>query len=201
MTWRRLCFLLASLLRLIYRVLCNMASVDDATWRVWVKCSVSIEICATHNVNQMPRTILAVASGGGHWIELLRLRPAFEGHRVEYVTVRADYRGDVAACKFHQVNDATGWSYFALLQLLFRVGFIVLKVRPDVVISTGAAPGYFAIRLGKLLGAKTIWVDSLANVEELSRAGQLAGPHADLWLTQWPKLAKDQGPEFAGQVL
>ena len=51
------------------------------------------------------------------------------------------------------------------------------------------------------MGIKTIWVDSLANVEELSRAGQLAGRYADLWLTQWPKLATDQGPEFAGQVL
>lgn len=152
-------------------------------------------------MNQKTKTILAVASGGGHWIELLRLRPAFDGHRVDYVTVRGDYRDDVAACGFHQVNDATGWNRLGLIQLLIRIGFIMLKVRPDVVVSTGAAPGYFAIRLGKLLGAKTIWVDSLANVEELSRAGQLAGRYADLWLTQWPKLATDQGPEFAGQVL
>jgi UDP-N-acetylglucosamine:LPS N-acetylglucosamine transferase len=152
-------------------------------------------------VKKKTKTILAVSSGGGHWIELLRLRPAFNEHHVEYVTVRSDYRDDVQGSPFHQVNDATGWNYLGSFQLLLRMVFILLKVRPDVVVSTGAAPGYFAIRVGKLLGAKTIWVDSLANVEELSRAGRMAGPHADLWLTQWPKLATDQGPHFAGQVL
>lgn len=149
----------------------------------------------------MQKKILAVSSGGGHWIEMLRLRPAFSGHSVMFVTVRRDYADDVPGHAFRTVNDATGWSYLASLQLLLRMAWIVFLVRPDVVVSTGAAPGYFAIRLGKLLGAKTIWVDSLANVEELSRAGRLAGPHADLWLTQWPDLARAPGPLFGGQVL
>jgi UDP-N-acetylglucosamine:LPS N-acetylglucosamine transferase len=147
------------------------------------------------------KRILAVASGGGHWIELLRLRPAFDGHVVEYVTVRADYRDDVCDSRFHLVNDATGWNFFGSLVLLLRIGLLMIRVQPDIVISTGAAPGYFALRWGRLLGARTIWVDSLANVDELSRAGRMAGPHADLWLTQWPELAADSGPEFVGQVL
>lgn len=70
-----------------------------------------------------------------------------------------------------------------------------------MVLSTGAAPGYIAVRLGKLIGAKTIWIDSIANVEHLSMAGELAGQHADLWLTQWPHLAKADGPHFHGAVL
>jgi exopolysaccharide biosynthesis glucuronosyltransferase PssD len=73
--------------------------------------------------------------------------------------------------------------------------------RPDVVISTGAAPGYIAIRLGKLLGAKTVWLDSIANVEHLSMSGALVGRYADLWLTQWPHLEKEDGPRFKGAVL
>jgi hypothetical protein len=44
------------------------------------------------------KKILAVSSGGGHWIELLRVRPAFEGADVVYVTVRRDYAGDVPGC-------------------------------------------------------------------------------------------------------
>jgi hypothetical protein len=68
-------------------------------------------------------------------------------------------------------------------------------------VSTGAAPGYFALRFGKLLGSRTIWIDSLANVERLSKAGLLAGKYADLWLTQWPELAQPGGPEYAGQVI
>lgn len=145
--------------------------------------------------------VLAAASGGGHWIELLRIVPAFAEHDVSYVTVRRDYRRDVGAARFYTVNDATGWSLAGLIELAIRMFIVVLMVRPDVVVSTGAAPGYFAVRFGRLFGARTIWVDSLANVEQLSRAGQLAGRYAHLWLTQWPVLAHEGGPRFAGQVI
>jgi hypothetical protein len=70
-----------------------------------------------------------------------------------------------------------------------------------VIISTGAAPGYFAVRLGRLLGAKSIWLDSIANVERVSMTGELVGPKADLWLTQWPHLALPTGPRYEGAVL
>ena len=85
--------------------------------------------------------------------------------------------------------------------LAVRMLLIVIKVRPDVVISTGAAPGCLAIRFGKLLGARTIWIDSIANVERLSMSGGLARRHADLWLTQWAHLSSDEGPAFRGTVL
>jgi hypothetical protein len=78
---------------------------------------------------------------------------------------------------------------------------LLIRVRPDVVVSTGAALGYFAVRFGRWFGARTIWVDSVANAEELSMSGQMAGRHADLWLTQWPHLAREQGPAFLGSVL
>ena len=78
---------------------------------------------------------------------------------------------------------------------------VVLRVRPDVVISTGAAPGFFALRFGKLLGARTVWVDSIANAEQMSLAGELARPYSDLWLTQWPHVAEVAGAQFKGSVL
>ena len=78
---------------------------------------------------------------------------------------------------------------------------MLLRERPDVVVSTGAAPGFLALRLGKLLRARTIWVDSIANAEELSLSGRRIGPHADLWLTQWEPLARPEGPLYRGAVL
>lgn len=151
---------------------------------------------------QRPPRVLAVSSGGGHWVELLRVRPAFEGADVAYVTVSREYQRDIGEARFHVVNDATRWSKFAALWQAFRVLLILLRERPDVVITTGAAPGYFALRMGKWFGARTIWLDSIANVEELSMSGQMAGRFADLWLTQWPHLAKPDGrPSCAGVVL
>jgi UDP-N-acetylglucosamine:LPS N-acetylglucosamine transferase len=145
--------------------------------------------------------VLLVASGGGHWVQLLRLRPAFEGADVAYVCVRPAYAADVPGCRYFTVNDATRWNKVMLAVMALRLLVVLLRVRPDVVVSTGAAPGYFALRFGKLLGARTVWIDSIANVEKLSMTGTLVRKWADRWLTQWPHLAQSGGPEYAGSVL
>lgn len=146
------------------------------------------------------RRILAVSSGGGHWVQLNRTTRAFEGHEVVFVTINRAYREDVPDRRVHVVNDATRWNPLAVVSLGLRMFWILLRERPDVVFSTGAAPGCLAIILGKLLRAKTIWLDSVANIEEMSLSGRLVRSYADLWLTQWPHLATDDGPEFAGRV-
>jgi GT2 family glycosyltransferase len=156
---------------------------------------------STMNKGATGRRILVVASGGGHWIQLMRLKAAFEGCQVTYLTTLEGYRSQVGPAPFHVVRDASRWNKAGLVMQALSILLLVVRVRPHVVVTTGAAPGYFAIRFGKWLGAKTIWIDSIANVDELSLSGQMAGKTADLWLTQWPHLAKPDGPYFAGAVL
>lgn len=79
--------------------------------------------------------------------------------------------------------------------------WIVIRERPDVVVTTGAAPGLVVLALARLLGARTVWVDSIANAERLSLSGRLAEGRADLVLTQWPELAREGGPRYLGGVL
>ncbi len=145
--------------------------------------------------------VLAVSSGGGHWVELLRLVPAFAEHSIHFVTVNETYVRDVAGHQFSVVRDATRWNPLGLLLVAWQIFSVVRRFKPDVVLSTGAAPGLLALAVGKLFGARTIWVDSIANVDELSRSGQLARHTADLWLTQWADLADENGPEYAGKIL
>jgi UDP-N-acetylglucosamine:LPS N-acetylglucosamine transferase len=77
-----------------------------------------------------------------------------------------------------------------------------VRERPDVVITTGSAPCLFALGLArKLFGARTIWIDSVANAEKLSSSGAQARRVADVWLTQWEHLAKPDGPQYWGSVL
>ncbi len=148
------------------------------------------------------KKILAISSGGGHFVELLRLRPAFHGHFVVYVTVSAAYRDQVRDAPLRVVTDVTRWDGLGVLRAAAQIVSILLQERPDVVVSTGALPGFLGILLGKrILGAKTIWVDSLANVDELSMSGREARRHADLWLTQWPELASEGGPKHLGSLL
>jgi UDP-N-acetylglucosamine:LPS N-acetylglucosamine transferase len=150
---------------------------------------------------QKRKKVLAVASSGGHWTQLLRLRPAFEGCEVVFVTTQPGSRAEVAPHRFHCVPDANRNSKLRMLLLMLRTLIVVLRERPDVVISTGAAPGYFAVRFGRLLGARTLWLESIANVEKLSLSTKLVRPYADLLLTQWPHLARPEGPHYRGSVL
>lgn len=147
------------------------------------------------------KKILAVSSGGGHWVELMRLASAFEGYDTAIATVDEAYRSETGAVRFYTIRDVTRWNKVLWVQTLVKLVWIMLLERPDVVVSTGALPGYFSLRLAKLFGARTIWVDSIANVEELSLSGRMISKHADLWLTQWPHLAKPSGPWYRGAVL
>jgi hypothetical protein len=143
---------------------------------------------------------MAVASAGGHWTQLLRLTPAFDACDVVFVST-LDQGPMANGARLRVVPDANRSDWLGMLRLLSAMLWIVAAERPDIVVSTGAAPGYVALRLARLLGARTIWLDSLANVDELSMSGRLAGAHADLWLTQWPHLARPGGPRFVGSVL
>jgi|SRR5450631_1268378 UDP-N-acetylglucosamine:LPS N-acetylglucosamine transferase len=145
--------------------------------------------------------LMAVSSGGGHWVQLLRVSPAFAKCDVTFVTVRESYRAQVANHRFYTVNDATRWNKLGLIKMTLKLAWIILREKPQVVISTGAAPGYIALRLADLLGARTIWLDSMANVERLSLSGQKIGRYADLWLTQWEHLGRPDGPHYSGPVL
>lgn len=154
------------------------------------------------NVDAPVKKILAVASGGGHWVQMLRLAALLDQHDTTYATVQSDYKYQIPlGSRFYKITDATRWSRLNLIRMVLEVTWIVLKHRPNVIITTGAAPGVAAIRAGKLIGAKTIWLDSIANIEQMSMSGERVRKHADLWLTQWEHLAKPDGPTYLGSVI
>jgi UDP-N-acetylglucosamine:LPS N-acetylglucosamine transferase len=147
------------------------------------------------------RKVLAIASGGGHWVQMLRVLPAFEGHEVVLATVDGAYGVDAPGYTLRVIPDANRWNKWALLKSAWAIFRLLRRERPDVILSTGAAPGFFALRMGRILGARTIWLDSIANAEKLSLSGERIGPHADLWLTQWPHLERETGPTHRGATL
>jgi len=145
------------------------------------------------------KKVLAIASKGGHWTELRRIAPALEGCDVLWACTDITMSAEVASGRFTTVPDANRWQKLRLLWCALRIALLVLKERPDVVISTGAAPGYFALRVASLIGRRTLWLDSVANAEELSMSGQKAAAFATLALTQWPELGEALPPRPARQ--
>ena len=70
-----------------------------------------------------------------------------------------------------------------------------------MIITTGAAPGFLALVIGRVMGCRTCWIDSIANIEELSLSGRKARRWSTLWLTQWKHLARSEGPRYVGNVI
>jgi hypothetical protein len=105
---------------------------------------------------------------------------------VSFASVRSEYGKEVAGRPYYLVPDFHRKKLWALPHAMVATTRLVLKLRPDVVISTGAAPGLLALAAAKwLTGARTIWIDSLANADQLSGSGEWARLVADVWLTQW----------------
>jgi UDP-N-acetylglucosamine:LPS N-acetylglucosamine transferase len=129
------------------------------------------------------------------------LRPALRGYKIFYLTTLEGLSEQSEAQPAYVVPDCNRNKKVAILRSAIAIFCVILRVRPDVVLTTGALPGLIALALGKISGARTVWVDSVANAEKMSLAGFQARKYADLWLTQWPEVANSTGAEYAGSVL
>lgn len=131
----------------------------------------------------------------------MRLSPAFADFEVIYVSRDPSSATDVQGHSYFTIPDASRHQRIAFLKVILSAFWLLIRIRPSIIVTTGAAPGLVTLILGKsLFGAKTIWIDSIANVERLSGSGKLAARFADTCLTQWPDLAAD-GVEYWGAVL
>ena len=148
----------------------------------------------------MAKRVLAIASGGGHFIQLMRLAPAWDGHDVSIATVDPSSRtlvGDVPFFSFRDVSRADWWRIPAAALDIAR---ILITARPQVIITTGALPGLIACALARPFGVRSLWVDSIANSEVLSGSGAQAGRVCSQVVTQWPHLANHDAENW-GSVL
>jgi hypothetical protein len=136
----------------------------------------------------LPQRVLLVASAGGHWIELARLSRAFDDAECLFLSTASGLKSPTNGAEVIAIRDFSRHSPLVGLGALIRLYREMRRFDPDVVFSTGAAPGALAILLGKLRGARTIWVDSLANYDGLSLSARFVRPFCDRMVTQWPHL-------------
>lgn len=143
---------------------------------------------------------MAVASIGGHWIQLLRIaRPMEEHYEMVYVSTHPKCATMVEGQRFFQTVDFSRSDAWKLIPSFFNAIQTIRQEKPDAIITTGAAPGLVYLLAGKLLGRKTIWIDSIANAEHLSASGRLASKFASRTYTQWKDLATGE-IQYAGNV-
>ena len=147
------------------------------------------------------KKVLAVASIGGHWIQLLRISKVLEGTcYLAFASTHDKCAKMVEGHSFNKLIEFSRWDWYKLFPAFFNDISIVRKEKPDVVITTGAAPGLIVLFAAFLMGKKTIWVDSIANVNHLSLCGRVAKMFATRCYTQWEELG-GSGIEFSGNVI
>lgn len=131
----------------------------------------------------------------------MQLRPGFAGQRVTYATTLPGLAAQFDAHPALRLPDCNAKTPLRALACVAVTGWHMIRLRPDAVITTGALPGVIAVGWGRLVGARTLWVDSIANAEELSASGRLARRIAHVTLSQWPSVATAHGTGYEGSVL
>jgi len=128
--------------------------------------------------------IIFVSSFGGHWVQLTRVAKLITYSRCTFVTTKClkETEGSPTLTDFNFKNS------YKSLNDLKKIYSTIKKINPDVVLSTGAAPGLLFLFIASLMGKKTIWVDSIANCKKISLSGKLAKLFCTKTLTQWPDL-------------
>jgi len=121
-------------------------------------------------------------------MEALEFLPAFRSHKVFFVTFAREQVKDVLkGKKVYYVIDPKR-NPQKLLKNFNQAQKILRREKPDVVLSTGAAAAVPLCYAAKIIGAKLIFVETLAAVSKPSLSGRFVYPLADLFVVQWKKL-------------
>ena len=132
-----------------------------------------------------------ICSPGGHFTETLQLWEAFEGHPKFLITYKEKATLD-RENTYYMTNLAR--SPIALIVGVFKIFFIFLKEKPDILFSTGSEIAIPSFYFGKFLfRTKLIYLECSAQVYQPSLTGRLLYPITDLFLVQWRPLLQQYG--------
>ena len=130
-----------------------------------------------------------MSSTGGHLLQLVALREAFEGFERVWVTFDAgDSRALLAGEEVVHAYSPTNRNVGNLLRnfgLAFRV---VPRMRPAAIVTTGAGVAVPFAWVGRLFGARVVYVESLTRIDRPSLTYRLIRPVVSRTYVQWPEL-------------
>ncbi len=133
--------------------------------------------------------ICLVGSSGGHLTHLYMLKPFWEEHERFWVTFdKVDARSLLEGERFYPCYFPSNRSLKALIINTVRAFKVLSKERPDLIISSGAAVAVPFFYVGKLYGAKTIYMEVFDRVNHSTITGRLVYPKADRFVVQWEEM-------------
>ena len=133
------------------------------------------------------------ASTGGHFEQIMMLRPLMERHESFIITEKTSY--DVAVkdkrvyC-LHQVNRKEILFPFWMIVNSFKSLYILIREKPDAVITTGVLAVIPLCLLAKIFGKKLIYIESFAKISSPTISGKVLYKFADQFYVQWEPMLK-----------
>ena len=127
-----------------------------------------------------------ITSSGGHLTHLMQLKEWWKDKERFWVTF------DKEDSKSILKSERKYWCYFPTnrnIKNLIKNSFLALKIikkeKPDLIISSGAAPAIPFFYIGKIFGAKVVYIEVYDRIEKPTITGKIVYPISDLFLLQW----------------
>jgi beta-1,4-N-acetylglucosaminyltransferase len=147
--------------------------------------------------------VLLVCSTGGHLLQLHALRSAWASFPHLWITNdRSDARSLLAEEPVAYAYWPTIRSIKNLIRNTFLAFTVVRRVRPRVVLTTGAGIAVPFTWVAWLFGADIVYVESFTRIDSVSLSCRLISPIAERVYVQWPAML-DELPDarYAGSVV
>ena len=139
------------------------------------------------------KKICFIASSGGHFEQIMMLKPLMQKHDSFVVTEKTNYsvsNEDIPFYYLKQVNrHEIKFIYYMIINSIKTLK-IFLKEKPDVVISTGALSTIPMCLLAKIFRKKLIFIESFAKIKSPTLTGKLIYKFADQFYVQWEEMKK-----------
>lgn len=130
--------------------------------------------------------ICLVGSSGGHLIQLYELKQWWSKHDRFWVTFdKQDSRSLLEDEQKYWCFHPTNRSIKNLIKNTFLAVKILKREKPDIIISTGAAPAIPFFYIGKLIGCKLVYIEVYDRIDSPTLTGKLVYPIADKFVLQW----------------
>lgn len=139
----------------------------------------------------MKKKICFAASSGGHFEQLLMLKPLMEKYDSFVVTEKTQYESKVNRQKLyylHQVNRKEKKCILYMFINILKSIIIFIKEKPNVIITTGVLAVIPLCILVKIFGGKLVYIESFAKVFSPTETGKLLYKFADQFYVQWESM-------------
>lgn len=145
------------------------------------------------NTLDQRKKVCFAASSGGHYEQLMTLKPLMNEYNSFIITEETGYKTKANGIKTYylkQVNRKEKKFVFYMILNFFKTIKIYLKEKPTVVVSTGVLAMIPICLLVKLYGGKLIYIESFAKVTSGTKTGKFLYKYADRFYVQWQPMLK-----------